>query len=317
MQKFLLFTCLLLAISSKNYAQSDSVKSIDAKDSVELMKELMDIFSSSEKPSSYFVAGIGIGNRLFNVRNNALNAKQSTINKFIYAPNIGYYHKSGVSFSAGANLLNDSISGFGISQYSISPGYQFEGNENIYFGFVYTHYFVNNIFSPYTSPLQNDFYASLVYKKKWIQPGIALGYSLGEYGDVKRLATLYDSVTNKISAFSFIISVAHEFNWNNIFNKKDGVLFSPKLMLNMSESKIDIHHNTNATNLLNFLNKRGRLPKFKSTPFEAGSIGLALDLIYGYGKFAFQPQVYFDYYLPATEEKRFTSVFNLNLSYSF
>jgi len=35
-------------------------KNIDAKNSIELMKDLMDIFSSSEKPSSYFAAGIGI-----------------------------------------------------------------------------------------------------------------------------------------------------------------------------------------------------------------------------------------------------------------
>ena len=82
MQKFLLLTWLLLTLSAKNYAQTDSAKRIDAKDSIELMKNLMDIFSSLEKPSSYFVASIGIGNRLFNVRNNALNAMQWSINKF-------------------------------------------------------------------------------------------------------------------------------------------------------------------------------------------------------------------------------------------
>lgn len=317
MQKFLLLIFFLLVLSAKNYAQTDSLKSISVKDSTELMNELMELLSGSEKPSSYFTASIGIGNRLFNVRNNALNAKQSSINKFIYSPTIAYYHKTGVSFSASANLFNDSVSGFGVNQYSISPGYQLQNNKNFYFAFVYTHYFVNDIFSSYTSPLQNDFYTSLNYKKTWIQPGMALGYSTGKYGDIKRRRALYDSITNNIQAFTFIISAAHEFNWNNIFDKKDGMLFSPTLLLNTATSKINIHHNTNATNLLYFLGKKGRLPKFKTSPYQVESAGLSIDLMYVYGKFSFEPEAYFDYYLPSTQENRFTSVFTFNLSYSF
>ena len=56
MQKFLLLTWLLLTISAKNYARTDSVKNIDAKDSIELVKDLMDIFFSLEKSSPYLVA---------------------------------------------------------------------------------------------------------------------------------------------------------------------------------------------------------------------------------------------------------------------
>ncbi len=317
MQKFLLLIYFLLALSAKNYAQTDSLKGISAKDSAELMNELIDLLSSSEKPASYFTASIGIGNRLFNVRNNALNAKQSSINKFIYSPALGYYHKSGASFSASANLLNDSVNGFGVNQYAVSPAYQLEGNKNFYFAFVYTHYFVNDIFSTYTSPLQNDFYTSLNYKKTWVQPGIALGYSTGKYGEVKRKRALYDSVTNNIKAFTFIISASHQFIWDNIFNKKDGMILNTALMLNTASSKVDIHHNTNAANLLNFLNKKGKLPKFKTSPYQVESAGLSLDLQYVYGKFVFEPQVYFDYYLQQTEENRFTSVITFNLSYSF
>jgi hypothetical protein len=219
MQKFLLLTWLLLALSEKNYAQTDSSKSISAKDSLEIMKDLMDILSASEKSPSYFTAGIGIGNRLFNVRNNALNAKQSSINKLIYAPTFGYYNKTGLSFSASANLLNDTSSGFGINQYFISTGYQLPDNDNFDFSIFYTHYFISDIFSSYTSPIQNDFYTSVIYRKAWIQPGIALGYSTGKYGDVKRRAVLYDSITKKISAFAFIVSASHEFLWKDIFNK--------------------------------------------------------------------------------------------------
>jgi hypothetical protein len=88
-------------------------------------------------------------------------------------------------------------------------------------------------------------------------------------------------------------------------------------LTNTGESKIDIHHNTNATNLLNYLTKKGKLPKFKNTPFEIASLGLNLSLGYVFGKMGISTQTYLDYYLPQTTDNRFSSVFTLNISYSF
>jgi hypothetical protein len=315
MQKFMMLA-LLLTVSAKNYAQTNTEKNIDIKDSTEIINELMDMLSTSDKSSSYFTAGIGIGNRLFSVHNNALNSKQSSVNTLIYSPSFGYYHKSGFNLSVGANALNDSAAGFGISQYSISPGYQLPDNKNVDFAFAYTHYFVQDQFSSYVSPIQNDFYSSFTYKKTWLQPGIALGYSTGKYKEEKRKGGLYDSTTNKLKSFSFIASVAHELNWYGLFNKNDGFTFTPTLMLNSGSGKIAIQHKSNAANLLYFLNKKGKLPKFKNTKFQAESIGLNMDARYVTGKFTIAPQAYFDYYLPANSTNRFTSVFTINFSYT-
>ena len=62
------------------------------------------------------------------------------------------------------------------------------------------------------SPVQNDFYSSITYKKTWIRPGLSAGYSAGTYGDIKRLQNLYDSITNQMKSSSAIISTSHVFN---------------------------------------------------------------------------------------------------------
>lgn len=316
MKIFLLLTGLLLSFSLKNYVQTKSDEPIDANDSLEIMKDLMNILKDSEKTSSYFSFDLGIGNRIFNVRNNALNAKLTPVNTIIFSPSILYHHKTGLYFSAGGNLLNDNKKGFGFSQYSIFPGYELPENENIEFAFAYTHYFVEDNFSPYASPIQNDFYTFFAYKKTWIRPGLAVDYSNGAYGDVKRILRLYDSTTNKLKSISLIPSISHEFKWGEVFNKNDGINFNPALMMNIGQSKIAIQHKTNVTNLTTFLTKRGRLPKFNKTKFEPESAGLNLDASYVTGNFTVEPQAYFDCYLPSTEDKKLSSYFTLTMRYS-
>lgn len=313
MQKLLLLL-LLLTLSAKQFAQIKKGNTPDVKDSTEIMKDLLDILADSAKTYSYFTADVGIGNRTFNVRNNALNSKLTPVSTFIYSPSLGYHHKSGFYFSVGANLLKEA-KGFGVSQYLIAPGYELAGNDNVDFMITYTHYFVKDKFSPYVSPVQNDFYTAVTYKKTWLRPGIAIGYSTGEYGDVKIQRTLYDSTTNKLKSFFIIASAAHEFLWEGVFNKNDGITFTPSLMLNSGSSKIAIQHKTNAVNLANFLNKKGRLPKFNNTKFEAESVGLSLDVSYAIGKFTLEPQAYFDYYLPATQDKRLNTYFTFTARY--
>ena len=46
------------------------------------------------------------------------------------------------------------------------------------------------------------------------------------------------------------------------------------------------------------------------------SAGVNLDLNYMIGNFNFEPQLYTDYYLPATESKRITMVFTVNIGYT-
>lgn len=316
MKKKFLLTFLSLFFSLVNFAQTKPAKVIDATDSVNMMKDFLDILSEPEKISSYVSVDVGIGKRIFNLRNNALNAKVTSVNTIIFSPSFIYHHKSGLYFSLGASLISENKKGFGISQHSISTGYELTENNNVDLAIAYTHYFVRDKFSPYSSPIQNDFYVSFTYKKSWIRPGLAVGYSTGTYGDVKRIARLYDSTTNKLKSFFIIPSLSHEFKWKKIFSKNDGIIFTPVLMINLGQSKTSIQHKTNATNLANFLNKKRRLPKFDVTNFKAESVGLSLDAGYGIGNFIIEPQAYFDYYLPANQDKKLSSYFTITLRYS-
>jgi hypothetical protein len=57
----------------------------------------------------------------------------------------------------------------------------------------------------------------------------------------------------------------------------------------------------------------------QQTSFALQSVGLSADLRYMIGNFTFEPQVYFDYYLPAIDGviKRFSQVFSFNVGYTF
>jgi len=309
----------------KSFAQTPDSSQYPSFDSAAVLKDLMALLDSIKAPASYFSLEAGVGNRLFSISNNRLNATQTSIKTLVYTPSVGYFHKSGLSLSAGVYLLHDKSKGFTASQYSLTPAYDLLNNEHIGFSFSYTHLFVKDYFSPYASPVQNDFYTTLSYKKSWIKPGISVGYSTGKY---KQLAVkdtmiglikyhLYDSTTFNLKSTSVMLSASHDFEWKNILSKEDDFLFAPSLILNAGSYTIDVTHKTNVPNLVNFLIKRGRLPKLITSKFQAESAGLNLNCMYSTGNFSFSPQAYFDYYLHETDSDKFTSTFNFSVSYIF
>ena len=324
MQKNFL-TALLSLFIYFNVSAQQPEKEPGLKDSAAILQDLMNLLDSTDAPASYVSITTSIGNRLFSLHNNQLNAKQSTTATIVYNPSIGYFHKSGLSLSAGAYLLNDEVKGFGASQYSVTPAFDMAGSDQFSLGLSYTRYFVKDKYSAYSSPIQNDFYASFSYNKPWIEPGIALGYSTGEYkqsiikdtsiNNIRRI--LYDSASFRISAFSLMLSASHRFDWNNVLKKEDGFAIAPSILLNFGSSTTNITHNTNAPNLLKLLTRKGKVRRQFNNKFQAESVGLNIDFNYVAGNFSVNPQLYLDYYLPSTTEQRFTQVFTLSLGYSF
>jgi hypothetical protein len=151
-------------IPVKSIAQKDSVSTLTAQDSINILRDLMAMLDSADRPESYVFANIGIGNRLFTSKNDALNAKQDISSTLIYSPSLAYYHKSGFNITAGASLLNDGER-FGVNQYSVTPAFDLVGNKNFGVDISYTHYFVQDKFSEFSSPIQDDFFSSFTYKK--------------------------------------------------------------------------------------------------------------------------------------------------------
>lgn len=322
MQKLFLLTVLSLFLSTKNYGQDTAIVNKETSDTA-MLNDLIGLLDSTDEAYSYFSANIGLGNRLFSAKNNSLNSKQATTSTLIYSPSVSYFHKSGLSLTAGANLLNDKVKGFGASQYSITPAFDLLNNDNIGFGISYSHYFVQDKYSVYSSPVQNDLYTYFNYKKWWLEPGIALGFSSGKFTEITRYTTLLGNVlidtgTFKLKSFSMMASVCHNFEWNEIFGKNDGIVFTPSLQGNFSSDSTQTLSHSIKRNLIRNFNLKRRVPRLQGkNKFDAQSVGLNLDLGYTTGKFTIQPQLYLDYYLPATDQTRFTSVFSINFGYSF
>ncbi len=330
---FLVFILIHLTTYAQQKPTADSGKAM-----IDSAQAIMDSILSSLKDDglfadnknfSYAQVGIGAGNNLFSVHNNALNAKQGS-STVVFTPSAAYYHKSGFSLSAIGYLLKEKKM-FGLNQYSVTPAYETIGSKNIDLLVSYTHYFVKNEYSNYSSPVQNDFYGSVIYKKPFLQPGFAIGYSFGEFKDVRRLDTTvlgterhyYDSASSKISTVSMILSAQHEFDWDAVFAKNDAITFIPSLMLNIGSDNNTTNHNTNVglgTAIGKRLNKllTKRAARLQTTPFQVESMGLDLGAQYSIGIFTAEPHVYLDYYIPSDNgaNNKFTQVYTINFYFS-
>ncbi len=315
MRKLLLLT-LVIGLCSKNYAQEKPINKSETAATDSLQDDDKSL-NDADKVTSYLTAGIAVGNRLLSVHNKVVNAKETSSNAIIYTPSLNYQNKSGFNLAAGVSLLNDSAKGFTVNQSYLTTGYQLLNNDNIDFSIAYTHYFIADKYTASSSPIQNDLFTSLTYKKTWLQPGIGFDFSSGNSYDVNRKGRFYDSITNKLKSYALIASIGHQFGWESVFKEDDGLSFTPGVLLNLGSSKTTILHNTNTTNITQLVGKKGKLAKFSSTKFGAESIGLDLDFSYTMGKFTLEPDFYLDYYLPATTDNRLTDVININLSYRF
>lgn len=325
MPKNFVLTLFIFFMPTVIIAQVVKKKTAPLLDSAAIMNDLISLMKMDSTPTSYVNIELSVGNRLFSMRNNRLNTKQASTSVTVYNPSVTYYHKTGANIGIGASLLNDSATAFGPTQYSFSAGYDLPENDKFNFSFAYTRYFIKNQYSVFASPILNDLFTSVEYKKSWLQPAIAFGYSTGNYKQVLKKDTtiginrkiLYDSSTTSIKYFSMIAYVSHSFNWQALFNKEDELTFKPTLLINMGTSAINTTHKTNAVYLQRLLNRRGKLPKVMTTAFKAESLGLNIDFSYLVGRFSFQPQYYLDYYLPKSDFDKFSQFFNFNIGYTF
>ena len=283
-----------------------------------------------EKPTSYFKLGAGIGNQLLSIHNKALNAGQN-VNGIIFTPSIGYYHKSGFGLSFEGYLLKDSGK-TNFYQSALTPSYEYDGND-IIFGVSYSRFFVKNKYGGATSPIQNDIYTNVLFKKNWLKPGIAVGYSSGTYKEINLVTvtlpqigtiTFPDTAKTKTTAFSLIGSLEHTFEFFNILSEDGFLSFTPSLLANAGSAKFVVTH-ANRFSASPSNAGRGRA-KFRGgagtgessvSKFGLQSIGANFNLLYTIGKFSLEPQVYLDYYLQQTDTNKFTQVYSINMAITF
>jgi hypothetical protein len=326
---FLFFTGILL--HSKSFGQiSPSDKQL--MDSLLQYDEALKMFDNYNKPSSYFRVNIGFGNKLFSSEDRAIESLQNS-NQLVISPSVAYYHKTGFGISFSSFLLNEN-SRTDFYQYSLAPFYNYSRGKIVDALLSYTHYFQKDVYSPNTSPVQNEYYGSLVFKKPWLKPGISAGYSSGVFHEIINIDTTIrigaqrvrikytDSTNTKLSTFSVAGTVEHTFTFFKIFSRKDGLGFTPQFSFITGMNSYTVSHSSTLTNYNSFTKKRlKRIRHFqsqgKNNQYEPKSLGLDLDLNYSIGRFYFEPELYLDYYLPKTNDSRFTQIFNVNVGLTF
>ncbi|MEP6950094.1 MAG: hypothetical protein ABI863_12490 [Ginsengibacter sp.] len=332
MRTLLFFFLTVILFFSRSFGQTNP-NDKQIMDSLLQNDEALKMFNSYNKPTSYFRINIGAGNKLYSSQNNAIESLQSN-NPLVISPTVAYYHKSGLGISATGFLLNENNK-TDFYQYSVSPFYNYTKGKIARASLSYTHYFEKDIYSPHTSPIQNEFYGSFVFKKPWLQPGISAGYSSGTYHEIINIDTIVrvanqrvhikyiDSITARISSFSVAGTLEHSFIFYKIFSGKDGVIFVPQFSFITGINTFHVSHRSTIANYNSFTKKLSkRIRHFQSqesnnAKYEAQSIGLDLDLNYSIGIFYVEPELYLDYYLPKTNDTRFTQIFNVNIGITF
>ncbi|HEX2684200.1 MAG TPA: hypothetical protein VHL77_09720 [Ferruginibacter sp.] len=328
----ILFLLLLTVTATAVYGQNDPLTKEELRilDSMFRNDEFIKLITNKER--SYVDVNFGIRNGIFSLKNNALNADQAQTDKVYYKPTVGYYHKSGLSLSL-SGFISSGEGSLKMYQYAISPGYTYSG-KNIAAGISYTRFIEGADPGFEVSPFKNDFYASAVYKKTWIEPGLAAGYSFGkltEYYDSSfwfypplpdppRIIHIRDTITTKLRGLSISASASHTWMFWELLSNKDGLKVLPTLMLNAGSQRWTITHSSK------LLTRFPRLANYLKNRFGAGtgtdkfkieSLAFAGQLTYYYGKFYLQPQLYIDYYLPETTEKRLATMYSITAGFTF
>ncbi len=182
---------------SKSYGQlSPSDQHI--LDSLLQNDELLKMINNYDKNFSYFRVNVGVGNNLYSSQDKSIESLQSS-QRFVVSPSVGYYHKSGFGISFAGFLLTDNNK-TDFYQYTLTPSYSYKKGKVADLLISYTHYFEKSIYNNYTSPIQNEFYGNILFKKPWLKPGIALGYSTGKFDQSIQIDTTV-RILNRLIAY--------------------------------------------------------------------------------------------------------------------
>jgi hypothetical protein len=290
--------------------------SIQASDS--LLREIRELVAGLDMRQSMFSVSMGVGNRLYSMRNDGFNAQQVSLNQFAITPMLSYVHKTGLGISAMAyvNIGDGKLTPY---QYALSPSYDRMGKGSLAYGLSYTHYFTRDDLDFYATPLRDELYGYIYHKKSWLEPGLSVGWAGGNYREVHTLDTvilgvrrhIVDTATVKLQDITLMASLSHSFDWDDVLKKGDGISIEPRLLLiagstNMQqESRIKILSGRNLQRV-RFRNRS----MTGSSGLQVQSLAFSLSASYIIGKWSFSPQYHVGYYFQ-DGEKPFIHLFSM------
>jgi hypothetical protein len=309
-----------LPLADTSLLQTDSIE-IDE----DMLSDLRYLLDSMKIKKSFFSVDMGVGNRLFSVRNINFNAQQVTSNRISITPSLTYYHKSGFGISAMAFL--SSFEGTPrFYQYAFSPSYDYLNNKKVSFGLSYAYYITREDLSVYATPFKHELYGYVRGRKGWVRPGFSMGWATGTYMDIKQLDTVIfgiprrfvDTTLVDLQDFSMTFSAAHHIDFDDVFKKGDGFSIIPTVMLvagaqnYAADSKTTLFSGT----LLRRVTRRYESATTDKTGLRFQSLAASLSTTYFLDKLALSAGYFVSYYLPETDTP-FTHIFSITAGLTF
>lgn len=292
----------------------------------DLLDEFSSFLDSILTPRSYFLANLSVGRSYFNFTNKN-NTQVNLVKKTTFSPTLGYYGKGGLGVTLTGYMVHDSLH-LNLYQVSFSPSFDYLKNRNLAAGIAYMRYFTKDSLPFYTSPLQNEVNGYFLWRKSWLQPGIAFAYGWGsrtEYQQrlkfLERLRIRVPVITTteeSVIDFSLTATLRHDFYWLNVFSHKDYIKLTPLLSFSGGTQQFGFNQTTGTygTNRTNVLYSSANVNLDDKLEFQPLSLTFYLRPEYSIGKFFIQPQFIMDYYFPA-DDKNFTFLFSVNAGFMF
>lgn len=295
----------------------------------ELISELDHLIDSLTSPRSYTVANVNLGPS-FLAYENEKNLSE-TNRRLVYTPSLAYFNKAGYGISAGASVVNDGTR-LNPYQFSLTGSFDFQQHKDFLAGVSLTHYLTKKDLPFYTSPLQNEAYAYLSYRRFWLKPSVAFSYGWGNRDNYEEVEEKIRNINlaqkgftrintvEKIIDLNLVASVRHDFYWLDALGS-NYIRLTPQLSFTSGSQQFGFNQtsNTYAT-----VRRTGRSILYNTenftfdnkVHFQPLSLTAFLKVEYAKGKFFVQPQLVTDYYFPAASAN-LTTAFQLNAGLVF
>lgn len=238
----------------------------------------------------------------------------SIVNALSVAPYLDIRNKNGFGllyepfFAVGGQ-------GSGIYMHDITVGVeQYEKPLFDYFA-DYSHFFFtgnNNI--PYT-PITNELYAGIKYKKPWLSPLLNVGFGFGT-----------DKENNSKNAYDFSLATGISHTFQHEWKNGDEGTLIPSLVLNAGTNQYfsfmrSTKYLSRNKKFANYVKKKKpgqNLPSQKTNEsFSLSNVEMALEGGYECGQFGFRPAASLIFPVSSSGGKNVSATWQMSFSYSF
>jgi hypothetical protein len=281
-----------------------------------LFNELDALLDSLIKPRNITLFDVSASQHYFNYQSSSGTVEVKR--KFVYTPSLIYLSRSGVGISGAASVISEEHKVYPY-QFYLTGSYDYLRNKKLLTGIAFTRFFTKDSLPFYTSPLKNELYAYINYRKLWFKPAIAVTYGWGSRKDYQKQSDYLSSllpvwngstrVNNResINDFNLTASLRHDFYWMNVLSKKDYIRLTPHIVFTSGTQQFGFNQTSNSytgipkTNM-SLLYSTNKIMLENHLNFQPLSLSVMMKTEYAKGKFFIQPQALLGYYFPAKDK---------------